>query len=95
MRAAGTAKAVESAESPGKESLRGAILIVDDDRNHAEGIADVLERVRRARDVEVRPNGARWHELLQEQARCGGGGVGAADVVKIGVNGLEHHRHFG
>ena len=55
--AAAPIRGEEPAPSASQSDSRGAILIVDDERHHAEGIADVLEGVGYSCDIETSGRG--------------------------------------
>jgi two-component system response regulator HydG len=81
-----TTASVEREPSPAKAALdapKGVILIVDDDRNHAEGIADVLEQVGYSCDIET--SGRAGLEALRKRQYD----LVLTDLVMADAGGLE------
>jgi two-component system response regulator HydG len=68
---------------PALDAPKGVILIVDDDRNHAEGIADVLEQVGYSADIET--SGRAGLEALRKRQYD----LVLTDLVMSDAGGLE------
>ncbi len=81
------APAVETLEEPAKGTSTGAILVIDDDANHAEGTADALRAV--GYECDVATSGEEGQEKLRDRQYD----LVITDLVLGDIDGLEILRY--